>query len=382
MLTAVPGDDLQDKIDWTGKRGGGEVSAMGGHVHPEVLKITGSGVTLKGESKQSTSVLCRGLKVTGMGHKVSDLWLYRNEFTDNPADRMLDVDGCVQCHFHDLNLNGGYHSLAVTGGADNTFERICATFATGTSLYYVANGASSMHFRRVMGNQEYPMQWEDISVPIPSSYKTWGAGQQFNRGDVVQVGNYWYRCKTGGVSQAGPKPAFYHTDIPDGPVTWRFMAHAAYRGFHCDTGASIIRLDGGSDFTGPFINAIEITNYLGGAVPWDIKIDTVTAHGAIYNGLCMVDGREVKIRNFNAYASTGSGTKYGIALIGGDDCEVHTPELYSWAVGIYDGLDTPIFGGTIADCQVGIQHTRELKMWGTRFESKARGRTVTPTQKV
>jgi len=385
-LAVMPGDDLQDKIAWTGKRGGGEIALSEGHVHPDVLTITGSGTTLRGESKQATSVRCKGLRVSGMGHTVHDLWLYNNEFTDDPSARILDVRNCVQCHFYGLNLNGGYHALAVTGNgcADNTFERISATFSYGTALYYVASGASSIHFRRVLGNQEYPMQWDgDLTVPDASAYKDWKAGTQFTRGDIVQHGQYWYRCKTSGVSQQGPIPTAYHQDIPDGTATWRFMCHAAYRGFHADTGSSIIRLDGASDFTGPFINAVEISNYLGGQIPWDVQIDNVTAHGPIYNGLCMVDGREVEIRRFNSYARTGPGVGYGIALCGGDDVEVHSPKLYGWPVGMYVGLEgTPVFGGTIAGCQIGIQHFGPLNAYGTRYESKGRGKTVTPTQQM
>jgi len=280
-----------------------------------------------------------------------------------------------------VKVTGGYYPMTVIGGncCDCTYKDVVLEFGTGPAMLWMARGSSGQNsshwFDRVLFNQEWPG-----GTPNRGQFQEWKVGTAYNAGDVVEVGNYRYRCKEGGVSTKDPVPKFYFQDITDGPLVWRLVSHRAYRALHIDTGVSIVRTDR-CDSTGPFMNAIDITNNLGGEDPWDIKINNHTSHGNIYSALCITAGREIKANWLNSYVGVGTPTR-GVFMSNCDDVELTGSEIYGFDEAIYrsaSATNVRILGGTLAGNQVGIRTAdAHFLSRDVVFESMRRGRTVSP----
>lgn len=346
---AVPGAEsttaIQAAIDLAEFRGGGVVYVPNGYI-ANGLTITGVDIHLVGDSAgkshiqsiDNTGII---LKASGSRHAVEDLLVFRNVFSSTTASQAVNFEDAVQCSMDRCRVQGGFFNLVINGNAcaDNTFTRNTFTFATGAAMVKIGRGSGAgvngaQHFYRCTFNQEYP-----LGVPVAANYRgARGNGTTYVVGDIAIVGSYYLKCRVGGVS-GGSAPVldkFYGEDITDGAVQWRLMAHASYRGAWIDTGTSYIRLTE-CDLTGPFANAIEVSNAASGEVPFDITVTNCTAHGPVFNGFYNGAGREIHLTGFNALNATGPGTTYGVVLTGAGEVQIVGSQAYGFTNGIYVG---------------------------------------------
>lgn len=338
---------IQAAIDYIDGQAGGTVYfPRGSYLANTDLTVNGDHIRLLGEHVGASSIFStdndgKMITVTGNRNSIENLLIYRNEFSSAATSVVVEFANAVQCKIDNCWIQGGYHCLSITGNncADNVFTRSTFTFATGSSMLWIARGSAGLngghHFYRCLFNQEYP-----TDTPVAADYLGARANSTaYAVGDIVTQSNYYWRCRVAGTSAAAAPAsmtaptAFYSEDVTDGTVTWRLMGHTAYRGAHIDTGTSLITLRE-CDLTGPFVSAIDITDTLTGDDPYAITVENCTAHGPISNGLNVSAGREIDIKGFNTFSPTGSGTTNGMQFGGSEAVQVSGSQVYAYTNGI------------------------------------------------
>lgn len=314
-------DDLnaiQDAINYSQSIGGAIV-----FFPPGTYKISGTitinnptfGVTLRGSGAAfssnivSTNPTGTMIEIQSDQVQLENLSIYRNVFCAIGSGAYnVWFNGAVQCKMQDCRVQGGLVSVLVGGNsADNLFLRNTFTFCTGSQIVRVQE-SGAIHFIACTFNQQYP----GALVPTSSNYSalTWTPSTAYVTGSVIQNGNYFFSCTQAGTSSASlptqfslPNIPWYLVDINDGSAKWQLMARTDYNGisFGSKTEYCTIRQ---CDFTGCFLNAIEILNDLATGKPTAINIENCTAHGPIVNGLFIEDSKEITINNFNTWNPT------------------------------------------------------------------------------
>lgn len=321
--------------------GGGTVYfPSGSYKITTTINVTSGSVRLLGDHVGSASILSTGttgtmILLTGNRHSIENLLIYRNTHSTNSNSIVVSIVNGVQCKLDNCWLQGGYHCLSITGTActDNIITRCNFTFATGSAMVILQSASGTHgghHFYRCLMNQSYP-----VSTPTSTKYKGARANTTaYVAGDIVSIGSYYVQCSVGGTSSgSAPSLAFYGTNITDGTVTWLLMGHTSYRGIQFDTNVNYCVL-AECDLTGPFLNAVDITDTLTGTDPYAITVRDCTAHGPITNGLSISAGQEHIIDGFNTFNATGTGTTIGIAAGGLGDVLIKNCQTYGFTTGI------------------------------------------------
>ena len=354
--------EVQAAIDAAEVAGGIVWFPRGSYLCNAPLTITGTAVVLQGAGPPGAASIVTTadivlLTVGGTRNEINNLLIYRNAMATAATSIIVNLHDAVQCKIDNCWIQGGYHCLLIDGSntSDIYVTRTIFLYATGTAMVrLVRTGAGivgAIHFTRCLFNQEYPLVTPS-GVPVAGDYKGARANTTaYIAGDIISSGNYYYRCKTGGTS-AGSLPVilsspttFYNVDITDGTVVWRLMGHTAYRGLLVDTGVtySVARQ---CDFTGPFLNAVDVANTDAGTAPSAIQIENCTAHAPITNGLSVTSGREVTIRDFDTNLATNSGSS-GISINAGEAVTVDCCKAFGFTYGCAINSDNTLVQGSV-----------------------------------
>ncbi len=356
---------IQSAIDAAVLGGGGTVYFPAGtYLVNTRLNLIGSHVRLLGENLgaaklKSTNTNAEIVKVTGTRNSIENLQLFANTFAT--SGQIVLFEDAVQCKMDNCWVQGGWQCLAITGPAcaDDIFTRCTFTYATGLRMVQMSRGSTGLngghHFWRCLFNQAYPQ-----GVPTSAAYKgNWTASTAYAVGDIVVSGGYYIRCKTAGTSGATePGLDFYFVDLPDGSAVWELMARLGYTGINVDTGVSYVIIRE-CDMTGPYAQAIQIQNSLGGDAPFCVHVEQTTAHGVINNGASVSAGREIEFHAFDAFGPTGTGTTYGIVFhtAASDTFQVRGCRLsgFTDGVNVSAGQNAVIEGCAIFGCGAGVR---------------------------
>lgn len=356
---------IQSAIDAAVLAGGGAVYfPKGAYLVNTRLNVIGSHIRLVGESVAASSIKSTNanaelIKVTGTRNSIENLLIYSNVFAPT-SGQIVWFEDAVQCKMDNCWIQGGWQCLAITGAAcaDNIFTRCTFTYATGPRMVWMSRGSTGLngghHFWRCLFNQAYP-----LGVPAPANYKgAWAASTAYSVGDIVTSGGYYIRCKTAGTTGVtGPVLGFYLTSLPDGSAVWELLASSGYTGIDVDTGVSYVIIRE-CDLTGPFTQAIQIHNSLGGDAPFCVHIEQTTAHGVVNNGASISSGREIEFHAFDAFGPTAQGTTYGIVFhtAAADTYQVRGCRLSGFTDGINvsSGQNAIIEGCAVFGCGKGV----------------------------
>lgn len=313
----------------------------------------------------------RVIKFTGSRHSAENLIFYSNKYTATATDYIVWCENVVEFFMDRCWLQGGYHCLAITGGAcsDNIFSRNKFTFAMGSAMVYVADATAgvngSHYFYRNSFNQGYPVSSPNGTTTFKGAR---GNGTTYSIGDIVIIGAYYFQCIFAGTTAGSPPSTvgfWYGEGVTDNTVGWVLVGKTDYAGIVFDTNTyyCIVR---DCDFTSPFQYCVRTRNSFAGDAPNDIRVLHCTLHGPVSIGVYVEAGTQIILTDNDIWHGLdNTAVTYGVLNSGGYDVRVKDNGIYKMDVGVQIGAGRcRVMGGTIANCASGVTVANGLTGWG------------------
>jgi hypothetical protein len=250
------------------------------------LVSTRDGQTIRGRSRQDTSRLsaCGAdvsiINMSGYRSVIDELHVRgsQNPLTTKHTINLLGgqtYPHCAECEITNSFIDGGHYAI-YADAYEIYLKWSRVEFSYGAALVYLTNTGG--YIFRGKFDQYYPRQNPAFGIAPPAP---WIANHAYTYGDLVQITtsgkNFLLQAMTSGTTGGvQPNVAPYHTDIPDGAVTWRLSSPDGYSGIWFDTNSGYDAFVSYSDFSSNFTTGIQITNTLGGDAPHFIYLDHLT----------------------------------------------------------------------------------------------------------